>query len=71
MAGTVNKCKTSILASSPALPNAHRKETPAIPKTLTEIMTSPGFKTENHALVLGKKKKKTTKCIPLKADERI
>lgn len=53
MAGTVNKCKTSILASSPALPNAHRKETPAIPKTLTEIMTSPGFKTENHALILG------------------
>lgn len=53
MAGTVNKCKASILASSPALPNAHGKEIPDIPKTLTEIMTSPGLKTENHALILG------------------
>lgn len=51
MAGTVSKCKTPVLASSPSLSNIHRKETTDIPKILTEIMTSPSLKTENPALI--------------------
>lgn len=47
MAGTVNKCKTSVLAASLALPNAHRKESPDISKPSTEIMIISGLKTEN------------------------
>lgn len=53
MAGTLNNCKTSILASHPALPNTHGKETPDTPNTLTKLLTSPGLKTENNALILG------------------
>lgn len=53
MASTVNNCKTSILASRPALPNTYGKETPDTPNTLTKLLTSPGLKTENNALILG------------------
>lgn len=57
MAGTVSKCKTPVLASSPSLSNVHRhKETTDIPKILTEIMTIPSLKIKNPALILGYKK---------------
>jgi len=53
MAGTVNNYKTSILASSPALSNAHRKETPDIPKTFDRDHDQPRYKNRKSCLNLG------------------
>lgn len=71
MAGTVNKCKTSILASRPALPNTCGKESPDIPKTLTKLINSLFKNRKCLNIGLKKERKKKTKCNPLKADERI